>query len=252
MIPTTPRTDAQASATPTTPSQHTADQVRALIMSGALAPGDRIVENRLAPQLGVSRPPLREALRLLEQEGLVVQEMFRGARVVSLTRQDVYEIVTLRRVLETTAIHAGVPVRDASRLDRVRTALQVMEQHAAEGNESSAAQDSYALHLAIVGLAGNSRLDSAYRSLGLQLMMGLNRRARLTRESLSARAARHRAVVDEIERGQGDVALALLHDDASLGFLRHLPSDGSLTAEATEWFDAHLRATSVKELPESD
>jgi DNA-binding GntR family transcriptional regulator len=238
--------------TPQSPAQHTADQVRSLIMSGALAPGDRIVENRLAPQLGVSRPPLREALRLLEQEGLVVQEMFRGASVVTLGRQDVFEIFALRRVLETTAIQTGVPVRDATRLDRVRAALRTMEEHAAQGNESAATEDSYALHLAIVGLAGNSRLEAAYRSLGLQLMMGLNRRARSTSESLPARAARHRTVVDQIEAGAGDVALALLHDNASLGFLAYLPEDGPLSPEAAEWYDSHLRPTSVEELPESE
>lgn len=221
---------------PQSPAQHTADQVRSLIMSGVLAPGDRIVENRLAPQLGVSRPPLREALRLLEQEGLVVQEMFRGASVVQLGRQDVYEIVMLRRVLETTAIRAGVPVRDAARLERVRVALRRMEEQAAAGDESTATENSYALHLAIVGLAGNSRLEAAYSSLGLQLMMGLNRRARATSESLTDRAARHRAVVAEIERGQGDAALQLLHDGASLGFLTHLPADDALTAEAAAWF----------------
>jgi DNA-binding GntR family transcriptional regulator len=217
--------------TPQSPAQHTADQVRSLIMSGALAPGDRIVENRLAPQLGVSRPPLREALLLEQAQGLAF---------------------ALRRVLETTAIQTGVPVRDATRLDRVRAALRTMEEHAAQGNESAATEDSYALHLAIVGLAGNSRLEAAYRSLGLQLMMGLNRRARSTSESLPARAARHRAVVDQIEAGAGDVALALLHDNASLGFLAYLPEDGPLSPEAAEWYDSHLRPTSVEELPESE
>ena len=223
-------------AAPQSPAQHTADRVRSLIMAGVLASGDRIVENRLAPQLGVSRPPLREALRLLEQEGLVVQEMFRGASVVRLGRQDVYEIVMLRRVLETTAIHVGVPVHDPARLERVRTALLRMEEQAAAGDESTATEDSYALHLAIVGLAGNSRLEASYSSLGLQLMMGLNRRARASSESLTARAARHRAVVTEIERGQGDAALTLLHNDASLGFLLHLPPDDALTTEAAAWF----------------
>jgi DNA-binding GntR family transcriptional regulator len=219
-------------------ANHAADLVREMILTGELAPGARIIENRLAPVLGLSRPPLREGLRKLEQEGLVVQEMYRGVTVVVLGRQDVYEIVTLRRLLEETAVRIGVPAREAARLDLLEAALDTMEANARENNERSAANDSYAFHLAIVGLAGNSRLLSSYRSLNLQLTMALNRRARADGETLLERAARHRAVWERVLDGDVGGTLALLHDTASLDFARRMPHEGIVTVEAAEWFDA--------------
>jgi len=209
-----------------------------MILSGELAPGSRIIENRLAPALGLSRPPLREGLRKLEQEGLVEQEMYRGATVVTLGRQDVYEIVTLRRLLEEIAVRSGVPARIPDRLEALEKALETMEANARAASESTAAHDSYAFHLALVGLAGNGRLISAYRSLNLQMTMALNRRARAGGESLVARAARHRVIWERIVEGDPVQTLALLHDTASLDFARQMPRAGTLTPAAEEWFAA--------------
>lgn len=217
---------------------HAASLVRAMIVSGELAPGARIVENRLAPLLGVSRPPLREGLRLLEREGLVVQQLHRGATVVELGQQDVYEIVTLRRALEEMAVNTGVPVRDSARLEQLEAALAVMETHAAANDESTASDDSYAFHLALVELAGNSRLVAAYRSLSLQLTMAMNRRSRAADETLLERAARHRIVVEAVRRGDPADVLAVLHDDVSIDFARRMRPDANLSAEAAEWFAA--------------
>jgi len=217
---------------------HAAALVRAMIVSGELAPGARIVENRLAPLLGVSRPPLREGLRLLEREGLVVQELHRGVTVVELGQQDVYEIVTLRRALEEMAVNVGVPVRDPERLAALETALEVMEAHALQNDEASASDDSYAFHLALIALAGNSRLVAAYRSLSLQLTMAMNRRSRAGEETLTERAARHRLVVDAVRRGDPADVLAELHDEVSLDFARRMRPDKNLSVEASEWFAA--------------
>lgn len=223
---------------PTSLSTRAAALVRRMIMSGELAPGERIVENRLAPLLGLSRPPLREGLRLLEREGLVTQELHRGAAVVSLGRQDIYEIIALRRVLEEAAVRAGVPVRVPERLETLERALAIMERHASEGKEDSAADDSYALHVALVGLAGNSRLVAAYQGFSLQLTMALNRRSRAAVETLVQRAERHRVLVAAVHAGDPEAVLAILHDEASTDYAGRLHDDGELTPEAQEWFAA--------------
>jgi DNA-binding GntR family transcriptional regulator len=77
-----------------------ADQMRAAIWSGVYAPGDRLVERRLAYQFGVSHIPLREALARLVEEGLVVHLPRRGARVASLSPRMLEEVSSLRVVLE--------------------------------------------------------------------------------------------------------------------------------------------------------
>jgi DNA-binding GntR family transcriptional regulator len=79
------------------------DELRAVIVSGGLKAGDRLRESELADRMGLSRGPVREALVRLEQEGLVVLERHRGARVATLSREDCEKIYTVRRALEELA-----------------------------------------------------------------------------------------------------------------------------------------------------
>src|SRR5215204_3612364 len=103
-----------------------AEAIRKMILSGALAPGERLIEERLTEHLGISRPPLREALRLLQNDRLVVTRPRHGSAVATLTDQDVFEILTLRAGLERMAVELGVPVRDRSRLTACHEALERM------------------------------------------------------------------------------------------------------------------------------
>lgn len=198
-----------------------AEALRERILSGELGPGERIVENRVAEELGLSRPPLREALTVLQQEGLVELLPRRGAVVATLTLHDVFEIMTLRSALEREAVRLGVPVTDPSRLAGLERALLTMEENAADGREDEAAADSHRFHAALVALAGHGRIDTAYRSLGhqLRLYLGLNRQARSSGETLTARADRHRALYDAAREGRVDDLLAALADPAQLTFV---------------------------------
>ncbi|HEX3784299.1 MAG TPA: GntR family transcriptional regulator [Pseudonocardiaceae bacterium] len=180
-----------------------ADALRAMILSGDLRPGERIVENQLTEQLGVSRPPLREALMMLVHEGLVVQHPRRGAVVTPLTQHDVYEIVTLRAELEMLAVTLGIPVRTEELLRPCRRALDYLVLAAEAGDEAAATGHAFAFHLAVVSLAENRRLTESYRSLGLQmqLCMAMNRGATKAVESLTDIAQRHRELLSAIESG---------------------------------------------------
>jgi DNA-binding GntR family transcriptional regulator len=90
-----------------------ADALRDRILSGALKPGGRLLEEQLAAELGISRPPLREALRLLQSEGLVQSLPRRGTIVAPLGEKDAWEIATLRSALERTAMEMALPIRQA-------------------------------------------------------------------------------------------------------------------------------------------
>jgi DNA-binding GntR family transcriptional regulator len=180
-----------------------ASALRDRILGGELRPGDRVVENQLAAELGVSKPPLREALRVLEQEGLVVRSPRRGVVVTPLTLHDVYEICTLRHDLERLAVDLGVPCRAPERLVRCREAYADLVRAAEADDPAAVTERGFAFHLAVVALAGHGRLEESYRALALQLRlcMALNRRARRTRETLLGDAARHRRILDLIEAG---------------------------------------------------
>jgi DNA-binding GntR family transcriptional regulator len=85
-----------------------ADLIRGLITSGELNPGERIVESRLARQLGVGQPTVREALTLLEHQGLVVRKPNQGCVVTTLSRDEISHILRIRGELEVLAVELAV------------------------------------------------------------------------------------------------------------------------------------------------
>ena len=78
--------------------------LRNAILTGELEPGERLMEIKLAEKLGVSRTPIREAIRKLELEGLVVMTPRKSAEVARITRKDLTDVLEVRRVLECLAI----------------------------------------------------------------------------------------------------------------------------------------------------
>ncbi|NAZ85008.1 GntR family transcriptional regulator [Kineococcus indalonis] len=200
-----------------------ADAVRGMILSGQLAPGDRLLEERLTEELGISRPPLREALRLLQQEGLIETRPRRGSVVATLTDQDVYEILTLRSALERLAVELGVPVRAPERLEVCRQALRRMEECAAAEDRGALVRSAYDFHASIVALAGHRRLDDSYAAVQQQVMLCMARNL-YTREheyeDLPTHVARHRHLLETIEGGDPDAVLAELAVHGERSFLK--------------------------------
>jgi DNA-binding GntR family transcriptional regulator len=225
-------------ADPATLAELATGAIRSRIASGRLRPGARLIETQLASELGVSRPPVREALRVLEQEGLVVSLPRRGVTVTELSPQDVYEIYTLRRTLEEMAVRIGVPVLVPERLARVEAAFETLLEHARQGDEESAAEDSHRFHLAIIGLAGHGHLERVYRSLALQLTMYLNRQARAAHETLLERAERHRSTLELVRAGDAEALLTDLGDLAAVSLVTRLGVEPAMSAEARAWYAA--------------
>jgi DNA-binding GntR family transcriptional regulator len=200
-----------------------AESIRDMILSGRLSPGDRLIEERLTEELGISRPPLREALRLLQQEGLIENRPRRGSVVATLTDQDVFEIFTLRTALERLAVELGVPVRDPERLEVCRSALKRMEECAREEDRAGIVTNAYAFHASIVALAGHRRLNESYAAVQRQLILCMARNL-YTREheyeDLVTHVARHRHLLDVIETGDPDAVLAELAVHGERSFLK--------------------------------
>jgi len=92
---------ARAKIVPAQLERRAYERLRDEILSGALAPGEQLVEARIADELGISKTPVREALIRLQRDGLVAIEPYRGARVIEPSPQDVREILELRLVLES-------------------------------------------------------------------------------------------------------------------------------------------------------
>lgn len=107
---------------PPTAQEAVLDEVRRFIATGQLAPGQKIVQDALAVKLGVSRVPLREALKILEGEGQVSYVAHRGYFVTELSLSDLLEVYRIREILETEAVVIGVPKMTTEDLDRLEEA----------------------------------------------------------------------------------------------------------------------------------
>ena len=190
-----------------------ADAIRKQILSGALEPGARLIEERLTEELAISRPPLREALRLLETEGVIVRVPRHGAFVRTLTDQDVAEILTIRSALERLAFETGIPVAHPHRLDSVRSALTEMERCAREKDRGALVQAGYAFHSALIEIAGNAQLEEIYASVQQKIILCMARNL-IAREryyeDLDSHVKRHRYLLQLVEAGDPDAALAEL------------------------------------------
>lgn len=140
------------------------DQVRGLIVDGTLTPGSHLVETKLSGQLGVSRGPLREALRQLEREGLVASDGKGHLLVRELTAREILEVFEVRSALESAAIS-----RLALREDRIATSNQLL--HALEPLKDPDLEFSRQIevdlhfHELLCILSGNETLASMWKQL---------------------------------------------------------------------------------------
>ncbi|CAM3377751.1 GntR family transcriptional regulator [Tsukamurella hominis] len=145
------------------------DDLRRAIVEGALRPGDPLREERLAAELGVSRNTLREAMRTLAHEGLIVHEANRGARVTTPTRASVRDIYLVRRTVEPPALRAAGP--DHPGAVRMRDAVATAQAAARLGDWQAVGTADLAFHRAIVGLSDSPRLDAVLDSILAELRL---------------------------------------------------------------------------------
>ena len=137
------------------------------IASGELKPGERLVETRIAQELGTSQAPVREALRDLQLMRLVESEPFRGSRVRVVDEEEVMEVFPVRASLEELAARLA-----AERLDGEVTALvaelEAMKEAVRRNDTNALAQHDIAFHRLVVEAAGNSVLEQCWKSLGVE------------------------------------------------------------------------------------
>ncbi|GIE87834.1 GntR family transcriptional regulator [Actinoplanes regularis] len=176
------------------------DRLRRDILSGRNDPGERLVEEQLTKRLGISRAPLREAMRLLAEQGLVEHIPRRGARVATLSDDDVRELYEVRDVLERHAVTTTGEHRD---LLRLRSALDTIRAATDAGDRPALADAHRRFHVEVVALSGNRQLTALYETIlvRIQLYMAVNMR----REAETARASdgvhRHERLFAAVERG---------------------------------------------------
>ena len=143
--------------------------LRQAILTGELKPGERLMEIHLANRLGVSRTPIREAIRKLELEGLVTMIPRRGAEVAQITEKSMNDVLEVRRALDALCVELACDRITKEELESLKQACDNFELAVKTKDVKKIAQADVALHDIIVQATGNSRLIQLVNNLSEQM-----------------------------------------------------------------------------------
>ncbi len=147
------------------------EQLARAICDGRLAPGQRLVEAAVARQMGISRAPVREAARRLEQRGLLVAHPRRGFFVRDFSLEEIDEIYGLRIVLERYAGELACARATAEDLDRLAAQLDLLRRLADAGEVAELVEQDLRFHQSLCALSGNRRLCRLFNDLAGEVRM---------------------------------------------------------------------------------
>ncbi|NMO53794.1 GntR family transcriptional regulator [Actinoplanes sp. TBRC 11911] len=196
------------------------DSLVVRIVSGEIAPGERLVETRLAASYGTSQGPVREALRELEAMRMVETRPRRGTFVRHFVQQTLRESYVVRAALEETAtrlamLHGTVPVQ------ALRAEVKAMRAAARAADDNAAARASVAFHRHIIDAAGNELLKLSWEALQIEARTTVTMVA--AEVKLTDIARDHAALLKSIE--QGDLETACRHARDHQWHYADLPHD---------------------------
>lgn len=172
------------------------NELERMIVAGELLPGAKLTELTLAGQLGVSRGPVREAFRMLEEAGLVRTEKNRGVFVRDIALDEALEIFELRAVMEMYIGRKLAETATAAQVKALRVLVDAMDQASKAGDAQEFHRANLAFHDSLLALAGNAKFAAVYRRLIREL--SLIRRKNLGAESMAHYAREHRQIVKAI------------------------------------------------------
>lgn len=179
--------------------------LREAILRGELKPGERLMEIRLANKLGVSRTPIREAIRKLELEGLVLMIPRKGAEVAQITEKSLRDVLEVRRALEDLAVQLACLRMSLQTLEDLKAAAKAFEEILGDEDITAVAEADVKFHDVIYMATNNQRLISLLNNLREQMY-------RYRVEYLKKKECHkqllweHQEIIRAIEEGEIDVA----------------------------------------------
>lgn len=185
------------------------DVILQRIVSGEYPPGSRLVETRIAQELGVSQAPVREALRDLEQLGCIVHEPFRGCSVRAFSAEELLEAFPVRAALEALAARLAAEHIPEGELLRLADLLETMRAAARRGDAHAQSQANASFHATIVRAARNATLERQW-----QLLEPFSRTYLTVSQpglDLLALSERHIPILEALRARDPDAAAAAMH-----------------------------------------
>jgi DNA-binding GntR family transcriptional regulator len=184
------------------------ESIRQSIIDGRYAMGEHIVESGVASELGISRAPVREALKRLTQEGLAVEQPRRGTFVREISAKDFIDIYNVRLAVEGAAVR--LVVRKQAALDKIESTIAKLSKAASKGDVARTVGLELKIHEQICEASGNAYLVSVFQSLlgPVNLALGLDDAAY---ENLEDVTAEHVALLDALRSGDAGAAERAMH-----------------------------------------
>jgi DNA-binding GntR family transcriptional regulator len=185
------------------------EAIRESITAGNVEMGQRLVETQLAEELGMSRAPIREALRRLAEEGLVVEHPHHGTSVATLTADDVADLYNVRLGLEVVGLRCFM--RRSGPIGPLRDRIDRMAKAAARGDRAGVVRAEFEFHRHIAKESGNAVLAKLFSDLEgrLTMVMALDDESF---EDLHEVAAEHEPIVEALEAGDERRAVDLFEE----------------------------------------
>ena len=183
-----------------------ADAIRERILAGEFEPGERLAEEGLSAELGVSRMPVREALRLLAAEGMVILEPRRGASVSSYSPEQVQELVEVRATLESLNAKLAARRKDPVQIAELQRVLTSGSKINEKTELATIQENNNRFHEALEAIGANSVLSSIVRSLRDRTALIF---ARQSRSRVRENWKEHAEIVKAVIAGDADLAALL-------------------------------------------
>ncbi len=180
---------------------HTVSYLEDMIVKGQLRPGQRIKEQEVSSRLGISRPPVREAFKILEAEGLIRREPRRGVFVSEVTREDIWEIYTLKTALYTLAVTLAIDrISDNGilKLERIVTQMEMVARDESNPDIIRYEELNNLFHETTAGMAGHGRLKKMVQSLNKQIKR-VSYRTLAKEGHLQSSCSYHRRILEAIK-----------------------------------------------------
>ena len=186
-------------------------EIERMILEGEIGPGSKLTEAWLSERLGVSRGPIREAFRMLEEAGLVRQEKNRGVFVRDIPLEEALEIYDLRAAMDELVGRRLAETITPEQMKLARAIVERMDAAARAGDADAYHLLNLEFHDALVSFTGNRKLVGVYRKLVKELALFRRRNLR-DQELLPHSAAEHRAILKAIASGDAEQAGRTMFD----------------------------------------
>ena len=183
--------------------------LRQAILRGELKPGERLMEIQLANKLGVSRTPIREAIRKLELEGLVLMIPRRGAEVAEITEKSLRDVLEVRRALEELSVKLACERITAEQIEELKVAAKEFERVLKSGDVTAYAEADVKFHDIIYYATDNQRLIALLYNLREQMYRYRVEYLKRT-EVHEQLLAEHQYIIEMLEARNQDEAIAAI------------------------------------------